>query len=72
MTAPEKYEAFNNEIHGIEIAYRETLQFPISYYFEWRTYPFELRYNIKRVLDPDIKNAVMDAYETIYRQAHFI
>ena len=66
MTDLEKYEAFNNAIHRIEFAHRQHLQFPLSYYFEWRTHPFKLKYNIKRVLDTDIKNAVINAYDTIY------
>ena len=66
MTGIAKDEAFKAEIIRIEQHYRHRLLFPISYYFEWRIYPYNLVYDKTKLLADDIKNSVITSYIAIY------
>jgi hypothetical protein len=67
MTTQEKHQAFMTEIALIESNYRDRLLFPISYYFEWRVFPYNLVYDTTKVLNKEIKDMVIAKYNAIYR-----
>lgn len=67
MTTQEKHQAFMTEIASIESIYRDRLLFPISYYFEWRVFPYHLVYDTTKALNQEIKDMVIAKFNAIYR-----